>query len=157
MGRGSVQCRTEYESECWTKQEEHDVEDDVVECKTVVEKKCEEVTSGYTTQQKCSEWPREECSVTKKEVKKYPPITGCHKVPIELCAPHGCAVKQGEPICQDKVKTIVQDAPKEKCTLEPQRTCKHVTKLVPVLEPRKVGKPVVKTWCYVPSPESGLE
>merc|ERR1719308_497858 len=27
-------CRTEYESECWTKQEEHDVEDDVVECKT---------------------------------------------------------------------------------------------------------------------------
>merc|ERR1712058_151091 len=28
-------CRTEYESECWTKQE-HDVEDDVVECKTEV-------------------------------------------------------------------------------------------------------------------------
>ena len=28
-------CRTEYESECWTKQEEHDVEDDVVTCKTV--------------------------------------------------------------------------------------------------------------------------
>ena len=27
--------RTEYESECWTKQEEHDVEDDVVTCKTV--------------------------------------------------------------------------------------------------------------------------
>ena len=24
-------CRTEYESECWPKQEEHDVEDDVVE------------------------------------------------------------------------------------------------------------------------------
>merc|ERR1739842_201972 len=27
-------CRTEYESECWTKQEVHDVEDDVVDCKT---------------------------------------------------------------------------------------------------------------------------
>ena len=60
-------------------------------------------------------------------------------------------------------------------TLEPQRTCKHVTKLVPKLEPveecvdvpkevctrsrtnpRKVKKPVVKKWCYVPSEESGL-
>ena len=30
---------------------------------------------------------------------------------------------------------MVQDAPKEQCTLEPQRTCAHVTKLVPRLEP----------------------
>ena len=30
---------------------------------------------------------------------------------------------------------MVQDAPKEQCTLEPQRTCAHVTKLVPKLEP----------------------
>ena len=70
---------------------------------------------------------------------------------------------------------MVQDAPKEQCTLEPQRTCKHVTKLVPKLEPteecvdvpkevctrsrtnpRKVKKPVIKKWCYVPSEESGL-
>merc|ERR1712032_795084 len=33
-------CRTEYESECWTKQEVHDVEDDVVECRTEYEEKC---------------------------------------------------------------------------------------------------------------------
>merc|ERR1719376_1633418 len=35
--QGPEICRTEYESECWTKQEVHDVEDDVVECKTEVE------------------------------------------------------------------------------------------------------------------------
>jgi len=77
--------------------------------------------------------------------------------------------------CFDKKQTVVQDAPKEQCSLEPQRTCKHVTKLVPKLEPteecvdvpkevctrartnpRKVKKPVVKKWCYVPSEESGL-
>ena len=82
---------------------------------------------------------------------------------------------QGRPDCYDKTKTIVQDSPKEECSLEPQRTCKHVTKLVPKLEPkeecvdvpkevctrsktnpRKVKKPVVKKWCYVPSEESGL-
>merc|ERR1719471_1297315 len=65
--------RTEYESECWTKQEVHDVEDDVVECRTEVEEKCEDETSGYTTNTKCSKWPREVCSVSKKQVKKYTP------------------------------------------------------------------------------------
>ncbi len=33
--KGPEICRTEYESECWTKQEEHDVQDDVVECTTI--------------------------------------------------------------------------------------------------------------------------
>merc|ERR1712112_189903 len=173
--QGPEICRTEYESECWTKQEVHDVEDDVVTCTTEVEEKCEDETSGYTTNTKCSKWPKEVCSVEKKPVKKYTPITGCTKEPRELCAPAGCGFVPGEEECYDKVQTVVQDAPKEQCTLEPQRTCKHVTKLVPKLEPteecvdvpkevctrsrtnpRKVKKPVVKKWCYVPSEESGL-
>merc|ERR1712002_1247058 len=44
--QGPEICRTEYESECWTKQEEHDVEDDVVECETVQEEKCDDESSG---------------------------------------------------------------------------------------------------------------
>merc|ERR1712055_947807 len=173
--QGPEICRTEYESECWTKQEEHDVEDDVVECATEVEEKCEDETPGYTTNTKCSKWPKEVCSVSKKNVKKYTPITGCTKEARELCAPAGCGFKQGTEECYDKVQTVVQDAPKEQCTLEPQRTCRHVTKLVPKLEPteecvdvpkevctrsrtnpRPVKKPVVKKWCYVPTEESGL-
>merc|ERR1719474_1405085 len=167
--------RTEYESECWTKQEEHDVEDDVVECETIQDEKCEDETSGYTTETKCTKWPREVCNVNKKSVKKYTPITGCTKEPRELCAPAGCGFKEGAEVCYDKTQTVVQDAPKEECSLEPQRTCAHVTKLVPKLEPpeecvdvpkevrtrsksnpRKVKKPVVKKWCYVPTEESGL-
>jgi len=173
--QGPEICRTEYESECWTKQEVHDVEDDVVSCTTEVEEKCEDETSGYTTNTKCSKWPKEVCSVEKKAVKKYTPITGCTKEPREICAPAGCGFKEGAEECYDKTQTVVQDAPKEQCSLEPQRTCKHVTKLVPKLEPseecvdvpkevctrsrtnpRKVKKPVVKKWCYVPSEESGL-
>merc|ERR1711874_943575 len=173
--QGPEICRTEYESECWTKQEVHDVTDDVVSCETIVEEKCEDETSGYTTNTKCSKWPREVCSVSQQNVKKYTPITGCTKEPRELCAPAGCGFKQGAEECYDKVQTVVQDAPKEQCSLEPQRTCKHVTKLVPKLtpteecvdvpkevctrsrtNPRKVKKPVVKKWCYVPSEESGL-
>jgi len=173
--QGPELCTTEYESECWTKNEEHDVTDDVVECATVHEEKCEDETSGYTTNTKCSKWPKEVCSVSKKKVKKYTPITGCTKEPREVCAPAGCGFKEGSEECYDKTQTVVQDAPKEECSLEPQRTCKHVTKLVPKLEPkeecvdvpkevctrsrtnpRKVKKPVVKKWCYVPSEESGL-
>merc|ERR1712055_1184278 len=149
--QGPEICRTEYESECWTKQEVHDVQDDVVDCETQIEEKCADNTSGYTT------------------------TTGCSKEPRELCAPAGCGFKEGREECFDKVQTVVQDAPKEQCSLEPQRTCKHVTKLVPKLEPteecvdvpkevctrsrtnpRKVKKPVVEKWCYVPSEESGL-
>merc|ERR1712055_853516 len=173
--QGPEICRTEYESECWTKQEEHDVEDDVVECETVQDEKCDDETSGYTTFTKCTKWPKEVCKVNKKKVKKYTPITGCTKEPRELCAPAGCGFKEGAETCYDKTQTVVQDVPKEECSLEPQRTCGHVTKLVPKLEPaeecvdvpkevctrsksnpRKVKKPVVKKWCYVPTEESGL-
>jgi len=173
--QGPEVCTTEYESECWTKQEVHDVTDDVVACETVVEEKCEDETSGYTTNTKCSKWPKEVCQVSKKAVKKYTPITGCTKEPREICAPAGCGFKEGAEECFDKTQTVVQDAPKEQCSLEPQRTCKHVTKLVPKLtpteecvdvpkevctrsrtNPKKVKKPVVKKWCYVPSEESGL-
>ena len=146
-----------------------------MECETVVEEKCEDETSGYTTNTKCSKWPKEVCKVSKKNVKKFTPITACTKEPRELCAPAGCGFKEGNEECFDKTQTVVQDAPKEQCGLEPQRTCKHVTKLVPKLtpkeecvdvpkevctrsrtNPRKVKKPVVKKWCYIPSEESGL-
>ena len=57
-------------------QHPHDVEDDVVECRsgdvmtmmmmmmmmmfrTEIESKCEDETSGYTTNTKCSDWPVE--------------------------------------------------------------------------------------------------
>ena len=34
------------------------VEDDIVQCDTVYEEKCEDETSGYTTNTKCSKWPK---------------------------------------------------------------------------------------------------
>merc|ERR1719230_67110 len=141
--QGPEICTTQYESECWTKQEEHDVEDDVVSCTTVQDEKCADETSGYTTFTKCSKWPREVCTVEKKAVKKYTPITGCTKEPREICAPAGCGFKEGAEVCYDKTSTIVQEAPKEVCTRSKTN-------------PRKVKKPVVKKWCYVPTEESGL-
>jgi len=174
-GEGPIQCKTVYESQCETRYHEHDVEDDVVECETIQEEKCEDVTQGYTTEKKCTKWPKQVCKSEKKRVKKYSPETECKKVPRELCGPSGCELKPGPEECFDRTETVAQEVPEETCSLEPQKECKHVTKLVPLLKPaeecvdipkevcsrsrtnpRKVQKPVVKKWCYVPTAESGL-
>merc|ERR1712038_120971 len=86
---GEPICRTEYQSECWSKQIPHEVEDDVAECVTVQDRMCKEETSGYTTKEKCEDWPRQECTVVKKRVTKFTTMTGCNKEPTELCAQAG--------------------------------------------------------------------
>jgi len=168
-------CRTEYQSECWSKQIPHEVEDDVVSCKTVDDVKCEEETVGYQTKENCKKWPKQECSLSKQTVTKYTTMTGCHKEPTELCAPKGCGYKEGPEECHDVVKTVISEKPEEECIIEPQKQCKHVTKLVPQLQeveecvdvpkeictrsrtnPKRVKKPVIKNWCYEPSEEAGL-
>jgi len=172
---GPTICRTEYESECATEQHVHDVDEDIVDCNTVQDEKCEDFTVGYTTETKCHTWPRNECKVTKAKVKKYSPVTSCKKVPTELCAPAGCGFSEGPEECFDKIQTVVQDKPSEECHIEPQRVCKHVTKMVPKLSPKeecvdvpkeictrsrrnpkKMKRPIIKKWCYVPTQESGL-
>merc|ERR1712136_331783 len=50
-GDGEEVCQTVYESACTTRYAEHDVQDDTVECETITEEKCEDVTQGYTTEQ----------------------------------------------------------------------------------------------------------
>merc|ERR1711962_153988 len=143
---GPEVCSTEYQSECETKQEVHDVEDDQV------------------------------CSISKTPVRKVIPNTRCEKVPVEICGPSSCGLTTGPVECRTETRTIPGEKPEEVCSLEPLRSCKHVTKLVPQLEPhesctdvpkevctrsqtnpRKVQKPVITKWCYTPSEESGLD
>ena len=73
------------------------------------EEKCEDVTQGYTTEQKCTKWPKQVCSSQKKTVKKYTPETECKKVPRELCGPSGCVLTPGPEECFDKKETVVQE------------------------------------------------
>lgn len=175
---GEQVCRTQYESECVTQREVHKVEDDIPNCQTLVEERCKENTSGYTTNVECSKWPREECTLFKKQSTKYTPSTSCSKIPVELCGPPGCGFKEGPEECHERVKTVVSDKPEEVCSLEPRSSCKFVTRLAPHLEevelcfdvpkevctrsevnPKKVPYPVVKKWCYgtttprIPTPE----
>ena len=94
-------------------------------------------------------------------------MTGCTKEPREICAPAGFGFKEGPEECFDKTKTVIQDVPKEQCSLQPHRTCKFVSKQVPQLSPvdecvevpkevcakskmnpRIVRKPALKKVCY---------
>lgn len=159
-------CQTVYESACTTRYAEHNVQDDTVECETIKEEKCEVFTQGYTTEQKCTKWPVQKCQTSTGTVKKYSPETECKKVPREVCGA-GTTQIPGAEECFDRKETVIQEVPNEICNLEPQKICKHVTKLVPLLKPseecvdipkevcsrsrtnpRKIQKPIVKYWCY---------
>merc|ERR1712214_245271 len=105
-------CKKVTQSVCTTRFHEHDVEDDVVECQDVQDEKCEDVTQGYTTEQKCTKWPRRECSARKERVTKYTPETECKPIVLELCGPELEAVS-GEEECFDEKQTVVQEDPEE--------------------------------------------
>ena len=89
--------------------EEHEVEDDVVTCETVQDEQCEDITQGYSTEQKCTKWPREVCTNEKRLVLKYSPETDCRKVPRELCGPSGCILQPGPKECFDKEETVISE------------------------------------------------
>ena len=110
VGEGPEECKTVYESECQTNYHEHDVEDDIVNCETIQEEKCEDVTQGYSTERKCTKWPVQKCNgIEKKKVKKYSPETNCRKVPRQLCGPSGCELSPGPEFCFDKLETVIQE------------------------------------------------
>lgn len=174
-GHGVLEWITVYESHCTTTYHEHDVVDDVPNCQTIHDEKCEDVTQGYTTERKCHKWPRVVCNPTKEPVTKRTPHTWCEKKPRQVQVPGKCTPQPQPEVCHDELQTIVVEVPQEQCDLEPQEHCKHVTKLVPHLRPvkecvdvpkevcarsrgnpRRVPKPVIKKWCYVPTAESGL-
>merc|ERR1711881_575013 len=110
-----------------------------------------------------------ESSCTTKYIEKQPGKfvgdTSCEKLPVEICGA-GCVPVEGDEECHDKVIASVVDVPEETCDLNPQKTCRFVTKLVPKLspvhqctivpketcilkfsQPKQVPKPLQTRWC----------
>ena len=115
-----------------------------------------------------------ESSCSTKYVEKQPGKfvgdTSCEKLPIEICGA-GCTYEEGEEECHDKVIASLVDVPEEVCDLNPQKTCRFITKLVPKLkpehqctivpketctlkftQPQQVDKPLLTKWCLDPTP-----
>ena len=78
---------------------------------------------------------------------------------------------KGPEECHDKTVDTLVDVPEEQCDLNPQKTCRFETKLVPKLspkhectivpqeicnlkfsQPRQVPKPLQTRWCLDPTP-----
>ena len=96
--------------------------------------------------------------------------TSCEKLPIEICGA-GCVIEEGPEECHDKEQASLVDVPEEICDLNPQKTCRFTTRLVPSLKPkhecttipketcnlaftspRAIDKPLREEWCLDESP-----
>jgi len=121
------------------------------ECRTVYESSC---TTKYI----------------EKQPGKFVGDTACEKLPVEICGA-GCTYEEGAEECHDKVIASLVDVPEEVCDLNPQKTCRFITKLVPKLspvhqctivpketchlkftQPRQVPKDLQTRWCLDPTP-----
>jgi len=93
------------------------------------------------------------------------PDTRCKSVPVSVCG-SGCVTREGEEECQDTQVDSLTKVPEEVCHLQPQKSCKPITRLVPSLRPtqecgrvprevctlqpgqqRLVKRPLVTEWC----------
>ena len=141
----------------------------VEECSEFYEKTCSIVFKERATNETvrkcykpvakvCNGQGPEECrtmyesSCTTKYVEKQPGKfvgdTACEKLPVEICGA-GCTLEEGDEECHDKVIASLVDVPEEVCDLNPQKTCRYVTKLVPSLSPEHQCTIVPKETCIL--------
>ena len=96
-------------------------------------------------EKKCNGSGPEECrtlyesSCTTRYIKegpgKFVGDTKCEKKPVEICGA-GCVTVPGEEECHEKMVDTLVDVPEETCDLNPQKSCRLVTRLVPSLRPK---------------------
>ena len=160
-------CEENFEKTCQVTFKQQAFNETVKKCYKPLEKVCngqgpEECRTVY------------ESSCTTKYVEKQPGKfvgdTSCEKLPVKICGA-GCVTEEGPEECHDKTITNLVDVPEEVCDLNPQKTCRFQTKLVPKLspkhectiipqetcnlkftQPQQVEKPLKTRWCQDPTP-----
>jgi hypothetical protein len=160
-------CEENFEKNCQITFKQQAFNETVKKCYKPLEKVCngqgpEECRTLY------------ESSCTTKYVEKQPGKfvgdTQCEKLPVEICGA-GCVTEEGPEECHDKIITSLVDIPEETCDLNPQKTCRFQTKLVPKLHPvaecttiprevcnlkfsnpEEIEQPLKTKWCLDPTP-----
>ena len=74
--------------------------------------------------------------------------TTCQKLPTEKC-PAGCVQQGGVDECHEKTVTTSVEVPEEVCNINPLKTCREATKLVPKLEPTQECTVVPREKCQL--------
>ena len=124
-------CQEIYEKRCSITFKQQAYNETVKKCYRPVEKVCDGV--GV---EDCETVYQTSCTTRYVENKenKYVGDTACQRIPLKLCGA-GCVFKEGLEECHDDIVTTVVEVPEELCELQPHKTCRHVTKLVPRLKP----------------------
>jgi len=160
-------CEENFEKQCSITFKQQAYNETVKKCYRPVEKIC----NGQGPEE-CRTVYESSCSTkyVEKQPGKFVGDTACEKLPIEICGA-GCTYEEGEEECHDKVIASLVDVPEEVCDLNPQKTCRFITKLVPKLkpehqctivpketctlkftQPQQVDKPLLTKWCLDPTP-----
>ena len=87
---------------------------------------------------------------------KFVGDTKCEKLPVRICGA-GCVTEEGPEECHDKDIDTIVDVPEEMCDLNPQKTCRLVTRLVPSLNPQQECTIVPKETCNLRFSQAALE
>jgi len=160
-------CEENFEKQCSITFKQQAYNETVKKCYKPVEKVC----NGQGPEE-CRTVYESSCSTkyVEKQPGKFVGDTSCEKLPIEICGA-GCTFEEGPEECHDKVIASLVDVPEEVCDLNPQKTCRFITKLVPKLkpehqctivpketctlkftQPQQVDKPLLTKWCLDPTP-----
>lgn len=160
-------CEENFEKTCQITYRKEATEETVQKCYRPLEKVC----NGQGPEE-CRTVYESSCSTryVEKQPGKFVGDTFCEKLPVEICGA-GCITEEGPEECHDKIVTSLLDVPEEQCDLNPQKTCRFQTKLVPKLSPRHectiipqetcslkfsapqpIEKPLLTKWCQDPTP-----
>jgi len=160
-------CEENFEKQCSITFKQQAYNETVKKCYKPVEKVC----NGQGPEE-CRTVYESSCSTkyVEKQPGKFVGDTSCEKLPIEICGA-GCTFEEGPEECHDKVIASLVDVPEEVCDLNPQKTCRFITRLVPKLkpehqctivpketctlkftQPQQVDKPLLTKWCLDPTP-----
>ena len=160
-------CEENFEKQCSITFKQQAYNETVKKCYKPVEKVC-----NGQGEEECRTVYESSCSTkyVEKQPGKFVGDTACEKLPVEICGA-GCTFEEGPEECHDKVTASIVDVPEEVCDLNPQKTCRFITKLVPKLkpehqctivpketctlkftQPKQVDKPLLTKWCLDPTP-----
>jgi len=136
-------CEENFEKSCQITFKQEAVKETIRKCYRPVEKVC----NGQGARE-CRTVYESSCSTRYIDQGdgKFVGDTKCEKKPVEICG-QGCVSEEGPEECHDKQVDTLVDVPEETCDLNPQKTCRLVTKLVPSLRPKQECTTVPQETC----------
>jgi len=136
-------CEENFEKKCQITFKQEATTETVRKCYRPMEKVC-----NGQGEEECRTVYESSCSTRyiEKSPGKFVGDTSCEKLPVKICG-RGCVTEEGPEECHEKQVDSLIDVPEEVCDLNPQKTCRLQTKLVPSLKPKQECTTVPQETC----------